>query len=85
MSLLTVEHFKKIMKKETYSRTRTLYTMKSWPTDINIYDDERVWWFRNNMINRSVAWQCFDADQYYFKTEEDLKAYLRDQNLDKLL
>jgi hypothetical protein len=97
MSLLTVEHFKKIMKKETYSRTRTLYTMKSWPTDINVYDDERVWWFRNHKrrwvktlkndlgINRSVAWQCFDADQYYFKTEEDLKAYLRDQNLDKLL
>jgi len=73
----------------SFTRTKTLYTMKSWPTDINVYDSDRVWWFRNNMINRSVAWQCFDADQYYFKTEEDLEAYIkvykRDQNLDKLL
>lgn len=85
MSLIPPSYYKKLMKIETYTRTRTLYRMKSWPTDIDVYDDERLYWFRNNKINKAVAWQCTSNNTYYFKTEEDLKAYIRDQNLDKLL
>ena len=72
---MTPPDYLKAMIKNSYSRTKTQYKMRSWPSDITVFDDDRVWWFRNNMICKAVAWQCTDNDQYYFKAEEDLKKW----------